>query len=77
MSLPSPLPLLSGVVTVCSCWSPVDSITHFSFIDLLVLAAVALLLVVTGGIAYLTFAEWRDRRRLDQDKRDRQGQQRR
>ncbi|MDG2991079.1 hypothetical protein L3556_09095 [Candidatus Synechococcus calcipolaris G9] len=54
-----------------------DSITHFSFIDLLVLAAVALLLVVTGGIAYLTFAEWRDRRRLDQDKRDRQGQQRR
>lgn len=50
---------------------------HFSIIDLLVLTAATLLVVVTGGIGYLTFAEWRDRRRLDEDKRDQQGRQRR
>lgn len=30
-----------------------------------------LLVVVTGGIIYLTAAEWRDRRRRDQEKRSR------
>ncbi len=38
-------------------------------LDTFVLAAFGLLLLLTGGIAYLTFAEWRDRRRLDQEKR--------
>ena len=31
--------------------------------------AVLLLLVVTGGVVYLTASEWRDRRRQDRDKR--------
>ncbi len=31
--------------------------------------AAALLLFVTGGIAYLTVAEWRDRRRREQETR--------
>ncbi len=31
--------------------------------------ALLLLLVVTGGIVYLTASEWRDRRRQDRDKR--------
>lgn len=29
-----------------------------------------MLLIVTGGIIYLTLAEWRDRRRREQEKRD-------
>lgn len=39
---------------------------------LIVLAAIALglLVAVTGGVAYLTTLEWRDRRRQDQEKRD-------
>lgn len=33
--------------------------------------ALALLVTVTGGVAYLTAVEWRDRRRLDKEKRGR------
>ncbi|KPQ39505.1 MAG: hypothetical protein ACLFM4_14565 [Phormidium sp.] len=36
----------------------------------LAVAALVLLALVTGGIAYLTFAEWRDRRRRDREKRE-------
>jgi len=32
-------------------------------------AAAGLLVLVTGGVAYLTAAEWRDRRRRDRDKK--------
>ncbi|MEH1838672.1 MAG: hypothetical protein V7L20_07860 [Nostoc sp.] len=39
------------------------------FLSILTLVAVVLLLVVTGGIGYLTVADWRDRRRRDEDKR--------
>lgn len=35
----------------------------------LAIAAVGMLLLVTGGIAYLTAVEWRDRRRRDRDRR--------
>ena len=35
----------------------------------LVLAAFGLLITVSGGILYLTLAEWRDRRRRDRDLR--------
>jgi hypothetical protein len=31
--------------------------------------ALVLLIVVTGGIVYLTLADWRDRRRQEQEKR--------
>ena len=41
---------------------------------ILVFAAIALLLVVTGSVFYLTAIEWRDRRRRDQDQPKRRGQ---
>ncbi|MCH9055262.1 hypothetical protein L5470_04615 [Synechococcus sp. PCC 6717] len=34
-----------------------------SLADVFVLIALLLLIVVSGGIGYLTYAEWRDRRR--------------
>ena len=40
-------------------------------LSVLVLAASGLLVAVSGGIIYLTFAEWRDRRRQDRDRRSR------
>ncbi|MEH2363020.1 hypothetical protein [Nostoc sp.] len=39
------------------------------FLSILAIVAVVLLLVVTGGIGYLTLADWRDRRRRDEEKR--------
>jgi hypothetical protein len=32
-------------------------------------AAIGLLVLVSGGVAYLTAAEWRDRRRQQRDKK--------
>lgn len=40
-----------------------------SFLSVLTIVALGLLVTVTGGIAYLTLADWRDRRRQDQEKR--------
>lgn len=37
--------------------------------SVLFVLALGLLVTVTGGIAYLTVAEWRDRRRRDEDLR--------
>ncbi|MEG4006727.1 hypothetical protein QUA41_13025 [Microcoleus sp. Pol11C1] len=42
---------------------------EFSIANILVLVAFVLLVTVTGGVAYLTAVEWRDRRRLDKAKR--------
>jgi len=42
---------------------------EFSIANVLVVVAFLLLLMVTGGVAYLTAVEWRDRRRLDEAKR--------
>jgi len=36
----------------------------------LVVVAFGLMVVVSGGVIYLTVAEWRDRRRRDRDARD-------
>jgi hypothetical protein len=33
-------------------------------------AVLGMLVIVTGGVAYLTLAEWRDRRRKDNEKRE-------
>jgi hypothetical protein len=33
-------------------------------------SVIALLLIVTGGVIYLTLADWRDRRRLENEKRE-------
>jgi hypothetical protein len=41
------------------------------------LAAFGLLVVVSGGVIYLTFVDWRDRRRQDQDKRSERKKNRR
>ena len=38
--------------------------------SILIVAAIALLLVVTGSVIYLTAIEWRDRRRRSQNRKD-------
>lgn len=40
------------------------------FLSILALVAVVLLIAVTGGIGYLTLADWRDRRRREEEKRE-------
>ncbi|HEY9851016.1 MAG TPA: hypothetical protein V6D28_16225 [Leptolyngbyaceae cyanobacterium] len=42
-----------------------------TIVNVLALVAFGLLLAVSGGVLYLTIAEWRDRRRQDRDKRAR------
>ncbi|MCS6814973.1 MAG: hypothetical protein NZ772_15570 [Cyanobacteria bacterium] len=42
---------------------------EISTINVLVLMAFGLLVIVTGGVAYLTLADWRDRRRQDNERR--------
>jgi hypothetical protein len=41
-----------------------------SLLSVLAVLAVALLVAVTGGVAYLTTMEWRDRRRIDNERRN-------
>ncbi|MEM8779961.1 MAG: hypothetical protein AAGF26_14040 [Cyanobacteria bacterium P01_G01_bin.49] len=40
-----------------------------TILNTLFVAAFALLILVSGGILYLTNIEWRDRRRQDRDKK--------
>jgi hypothetical protein len=40
-----------------------------SLYNVLFIAALALLIVVSGGIIYLTTVEWRDRRRQEKDRK--------
>jgi hypothetical protein len=47
--------------------------TSTIFLNVLFYAALALLLVVSGGILYLTSVEWRDRRRQDNEKKGGRG----
>ncbi|MEG4862622.1 hypothetical protein QUA97_04285 [Microcoleus sp. CZ3-B2] len=49
--------------------SQAGGVVEFSIANFLVLVAFVLLVTVTGGVAYLTSVEWRDRRRLDKAKR--------
>ncbi|MEB3209803.1 MAG: hypothetical protein VKL39_00545 [Leptolyngbyaceae bacterium] len=42
-----------------------------SFFSVTATLALVLMVLVTGGIAYLTAVEWRDRRRRDRDRRER------
>jgi hypothetical protein len=35
----------------------------------LVISGFALMILITGGVLYLTLAEWRDRRRQESEKR--------
>jgi len=41
---------------------------EFTVLNTLVLIAFGLLITLTGGVIYLTLADWRDRRRRDQEK---------
>ncbi|MFW6296208.1 MAG: hypothetical protein ACOC04_03345 [Halothece sp.] len=40
-----------------------------SIFNVLFFSALGLLILVSGGVLYLTAAEWRDRRRQDRDKK--------
>ncbi|MDB9375608.1 hypothetical protein [Nodularia sphaerocarpa] len=40
------------------------------FLNILALLALVLLVSVTGGVGYLTLADWRDRRRREDEKRE-------
>jgi hypothetical protein len=42
-----------------------------TFLTILATLALTLLIAVTGGVAYLTTMEWRDRRRRDRETRGR------
>jgi hypothetical protein len=42
-----------------------------TYLTILSMLAVGLLVAVTGGVAYLTTMEWRDRRRVEREKRGR------
>ena len=39
-------------------------------LSILSASVIALLVIVTGGVLYLTLADWRDRRRLENEKRE-------
>ncbi|MBW4604444.1 MAG: hypothetical protein KME29_33970 [Calothrix sp. FI2-JRJ7] len=40
------------------------------FLNVLTITAIVLLIAVTGGVGYLTLADWRDRRRFEQENRE-------
>lgn len=48
-----------------------------SALSILAFVALGLMVVVTGGIGYLTTIEWRDRRRRQQEENQQRKQQRR
>jgi hypothetical protein len=52
-----------GVATVSR------GIVESSILTVLFFAAIGLLVLVSGGVAYLTAVEWRDRRRQSRDKK--------
>ncbi len=41
---------------------------EFTILNMMAMLASGLMIIVTGGIVYLTAAEWRDRRRQSRDK---------
>jgi Tfp pilus assembly protein PilW len=42
-----------------------------TYLTILATLAIGLLVIVTAGVIYLTAMEWRDRRRLDREKKGR------
>jgi hypothetical protein len=48
-----------------------EVLQELNLIDILVLVAFSMLIIFTGGVLYLTIAEWRDRRRREDEKRQR------
>jgi hypothetical protein len=45
-------------------------IAETSILTILAFSALGLMVVVTGGVAYLTAAEWRDRRRREREAKE-------
>ncbi|WP_287526753.1 hypothetical protein [Okeania sp. SIO2C2] len=41
---------------------------ELTVVNIMAIVASGLMLIVTGGVVYLTAAEWRDRRRQQRDK---------
>ncbi|WP_192901100.1 MULTISPECIES: hypothetical protein [Okeania] len=41
---------------------------ELTVVNIMAIVASGLMLIVTGGVIYLTAAEWRDRRRQQRDK---------
>lgn len=48
-----------------------EVLQELTLIEILVLVAFSMLIIFTGGVLYLTVAEWRDRRRREEEKRQR------
>jgi hypothetical protein len=48
-----------------------------SFLSILAFLSMGLMVAVTGGVAYLTAAEWRDRRRRERAEKEQRGQRQR
>jgi uncharacterized BrkB/YihY/UPF0761 family membrane protein len=48
-----------------------EVLQELTLIEILVLVAFSMLIIFTGGVLYLTIAEWRDRRRREDEKRQR------
>ena len=46
-------------------------VVEISALNILASIAFLMLIAISGGILYLTLAEWRDRRRQDKEKRSR------
>ncbi|VXD20712.1 hypothetical protein [Planktothrix paucivesiculata] len=46
-----------------------EVLQELTLIEILVLVAFSMLIIFTGGVLYLTVAEWRDRRRREDEKR--------
>jgi Tfp pilus assembly protein PilW len=46
-----------------------EVLQELNLIEILVLVAFSMLIIFTGGVLYLTVAEWRDRRRREDEKR--------
>ncbi|WRH65639.1 MAG: hypothetical protein RSE13_17655 [Planktothrix sp. GU0601_MAG3] len=48
-----------------------EVLQELTLVEILVLLAFSMLIIFTGGVLYLTVAEWRDRRRREDEKRQR------
>jgi Tfp pilus assembly protein PilW len=48
-----------------------EVLQELTLVEILVLLAFSMLIIFTGGVIYLTVAEWRDRRRREEEKRQR------
>lgn len=48
-----------------------EVLQELTLVQILVFVAFSMLIIFTGGVLYLTVAEWRDRKRREDEKRQR------